>query len=81
MPRRLAGAVLRWLPAKSVLPVSRERKTPAMIGWPLAPVSPGLCHQRPDSGPAAENTRNVRDLITQGRAKLACRLPDVIIGG
>lgn len=31
MPKRLAWAVLRWLPAKSVLPVSRERKTPAKI--------------------------------------------------
>jgi hypothetical protein len=32
MPKRLAWAVLRWLPAKSVLSVSRERKTPTMNG-------------------------------------------------
>ena len=53
MPKRLAWAVLRWLPAKSVLPVSRERKTPAMIGGDIHTGVIWLYHQRPEQCPAA----------------------------
>lgn len=48
MPKRLAWAVLRWLPAKSVLPVSTERKTSAMIGEDIHTGVIWLYHQRPD---------------------------------
>lgn len=53
MPKRLAWAVLRWLPAKSVLSVSRERKTPTIIGGDIRTGVLWLYHQRPELCPAA----------------------------
>jgi hypothetical protein len=65
VPERLAWAVLRWLPAKSVLPVSIERKTLAIIGGDIHTGVIWLYHQRPDVCPAASTRFGIQRLMTE----------------